>query len=535
MIKHGWQIVKKNVGCLAIMISASVAAQSTYAIELLPSAAQPPVVYKHRSGALTDTELEMAKIAWRYFQNNYQPETGLVNAVDNYPSTTMWDTASYMAALVAAHQFGFIDKQTFDDRLARLLATFNTMQFFRSELPNKVYHTKTGEKVNYSNKPGEIGFSALDLGRMLIWLRIIKENYPEHANAIDSVVLRWDFSHVVDSCGTMYGAMLDENKKTVYVQEGRLGYEEYAAKGFQLWHVPTCLASRAEPFAVMPMFCVNVPYDTRDPRELSQHNYIVSESYVLDGIELNWDLVGDMESPDFIHTDKVMENFAHRIYQVQENRYKEAGIITARSEHQLDKSPYFVYDTIYTDGYPWNTITDSGKYVPEFAAVALKAALGMWVLWDSPYTDLLANHIWHQYVPEKGYYEGVYENGKGPIKTFTANNNGIMLEALLFKAKGKLLNFNQANKPVSSLWEKTITDSYNGENKKRNRPSFCNTTLKGLQPLNTRKKWFSLSKKFTDVPVREVIPLINECTVQKTCSICQENAPTTLPAWSSCH
>jgi hypothetical protein len=71
-------------------------------------------VYPHRAGALTATELEMAKIAWRYFQNNYQPETGLVNAVDGYPSTTMWDTASYLAALVTAHRFDFIDKQIFD-------------------------------------------------------------------------------------------------------------------------------------------------------------------------------------------------------------------------------------------------------------------------------------------------------------------------------------------------------------------------------------------------------------------------------------
>ena len=90
--------------------------------------------------------MEMAKIAWRYFQNNYQPETGLVNAVDGYPSTTMWDTASYMAALVAAHQFNFIDKQTFDSRLTKLIATLNNLVLFRNELPNKVYPQKQPKK-----------------------------------------------------------------------------------------------------------------------------------------------------------------------------------------------------------------------------------------------------------------------------------------------------------------------------------------------------------------------------------------------------
>ena len=48
------------------------------------------------------------------FENNYQPETGLVNAVDTYPSTTMWDTASYMGALMAAYELRIIDKQVFD-------------------------------------------------------------------------------------------------------------------------------------------------------------------------------------------------------------------------------------------------------------------------------------------------------------------------------------------------------------------------------------------------------------------------------------
>lgn len=529
----GWQSIQSAFLAAVCSVTSTLISFEVNAASM--ASAQPPTVYPHRSGELTPTELEMAKIAWRYFQNNYQPETGLVNAVDGYPSTTMWDTASYLAALVTAHRFDFIDKQVFDSRLTKLIGTLNTMQLFRNELPNKVYHTKTAERVNYSNKPGEIGFSALDLGRLLIWLHIIKQLYPEHANAIDSVVLRWDFSRVVDKCGTLYGAMLNADKKTLYVQEGRLGYEEYAAKGFQLWRIPTCLAARPEPFTTIPMYCVNVPYDPRDPRKLSQHNYVVSESYVLDGIELGWDVVGDMTSPDNVHTDKIMENFAHRVYQVQENRHQEEGIITARSEHQLDKAPYFVYDTVYSDGYAWNTITDSGKYVPEFAAVSLKAALGMWALWDSPYTDLLANHIWHQYVPEKGYYEGIYENGKGPIKTFTANNNGIMLESLLFKRSGKILTLDNNKEPINSLWEKTVADSFNGDNRLKNRPVFCADNNTASFPLAAKKSWFSFWSSSNTIKSREVVPPSKECSVQKTCNVCQENAPVTLPAWSSCH
>ncbi|WP_159180422.1 DUF3131 domain-containing protein, partial [Klebsiella pneumoniae] len=153
------------------------------------------------------------------------------------------------------------------------------------------YNTISGQKVNYQNKPGEIGFSALDIGRMLIWLKVIKERYPEYSNSIDNVVLGWDFSHVVDPCGTLYGAYL-ENGQPKYVQEGRLGYEEYGAAGFQLWGFNTCQASRPQPYELAEIYCVLVPYDSRDPRQTSQHNYVVSESYVLYGMEFGFDNPG---------------------------------------------------------------------------------------------------------------------------------------------------------------------------------------------------------------------------------------------------
>ncbi len=413
-----------------------------------------------RNGPLTEEEMKLAKIAWKYFENNYQPNTGLVNSVNNYPSTTMWDTASYLGALVAAYELKIITKNDFDMRLIKLLNTLNNLDFFRGELPNKAYNTMTAQKVNYSNQPGEIGFSAIDLGRLLIWLKIIKERYPYHSNAIDNFVLRWNFCHVLDENGTMYGAILKDNK-VVYVQEGRLGYEEYAAKGYQLWGFNTERASKPEPYSFIPIFGVEIPYDTRDPRTTGAHNYVVSESYILDGIELNWDLANDRDSSDLVCTDKVTAEFARRIYLVQEERYKATRILTARSEHQLDSPPYFVYDTIYSDGYPWNTITDTGVYVPQFASVCLKAAFGLWVLWKTPYTDLLYNAVSGLYDPNKGFYEGRYEKSGGLINTFTANNNGIILECLLYKVEGKLLKF--SNRP--SLWDIKIKDEFFGNDR----------------------------------------------------------------------
>ena len=359
--------------------------------------------FRDRRGFLNEREMRAAKVAWHYFEKFTQETTGLANSVGNYPSTTLWDTASYIAGAVAAYEICLIEKPEFDRRMTQLLTTIKGLELFRKEMPNKVYHTKTGEKVDYTNKKGEIGFSALDIGRFLVWMRILKNRYPHLANTVDSVLLKWDFSNTIDSEGLMFGAYVDkETGETVYAQEGRLGYEEYAAKGFALWGFKPLLAHRAEPFLTASIFGVQVPYDGRDPRVFHSQNYVVTESYLQDGLELGFDLPHDDSSPEWLHSDGWRAEFADRIYQVQENRWRRTGFMTARSEHNVKGPPYFTYDTIFSDGYPWNTVTPRGDYVPDHAAVAAKAALGLWALWDTEYTDVLYEAIIELYDPENG-------------------------------------------------------------------------------------------------------------------------------------
>lgn len=396
--------------------------------------------YHTRRGFLDERELRAAKVAWHYFELYTQETTGMANAVGKFPSTTMWDTASYIAALVSAYELCLIEKPEFDRRISLLLTTLKGLELFRRELPNKVYHTKTGAKVDYTNKPGEVGFSSLDIGRLLVWLRIVKNRYPYLANSVDSILLKWDFSHVIDPQGLLMGASIDKKTgETIYAQEGRLGYEEYAAKGYALWGFKPILAHRAEPFLTAAIYGVQVPYDGRDPRIFQSQNYVVSESYLQDGLELGFDLPQDDSSPDWLSSDGWRAEFADRIYEVQEARWKQTGFLTARSEHNVKGAPFFTYDTIFSDGYPWNTVTPRGDYVPDFAAIATKAAMGLWVLWDTDYTDVLYDAVIELYDPENGMYEGLYENGQGPIGVYTANNNGVVLTALLYKVQGPIL------------------------------------------------------------------------------------------------
>ncbi|MBU1724477.1 MAG: DUF3131 domain-containing protein, partial [Gammaproteobacteria bacterium] len=239
--------------------------------------------------ALCGKDLEMAKIAWKYFENNYNPETGLYNAADKYPSTTMWDTGSALAATLAAHDFGLIDDKTFDDRIQAMFKTFTNMELFNKEAPNKVYHATTGAMVDYRNQPAPegIGVSALDLARMISWLNTLGCMHPKYAYPAKKAIERWDLQRLIKE-GQMFGLYRDPaSKKLVVAQEGRLGYEQYAGKIFRdLGYDQHIAATYNNEFReTINIYDVPVAYDRRDPRDLGAYNYVVTESYALDAME----------------------------------------------------------------------------------------------------------------------------------------------------------------------------------------------------------------------------------------------------------
>lgn len=401
-----------------------------------------------RNGPLTAREMAMARTAWSYFESSFQPETGLVNAVGSFPSTTLWDTASYISAMVAAYELCVIDKREFDSRATQLINTLRNLPLYRGEAPNKVYNTATGQMVDYANEPGEIGMSANDIGRLLVWLQILKERYPHLANGVDNVPMRWNFCNLVNDDGRMFGSFTQSDGETRYVQEGRLGYEEYAAKGFALWGFDVERAMSPEPLDYALIYDIRVPYDGRDPRVFKNQNYVLTEGYILEGLELGWDLPSDHSNDGMVASDGWRAEFANRIYLVQQRRFEQTGIVTARSEHQVDGRPYFVYDSIFADGYAWNTLDPTGEYQPDRAAVSAKAALGLWALWETDYTDLLFETVADLSDPDRGFFEGLYENGNGYIPLQTANNNGIILAALLYKVQGPILQHQNTNTQV---------------------------------------------------------------------------------------
>ncbi|HRC57721.1 MAG TPA: DUF3131 domain-containing protein, partial [Kofleriaceae bacterium] len=394
-----------------------------------------------KKAALCDRDLEIARIAWKYFENNYQPTTGFVNAVNKYESTTLWDLASTLAATIAANQLGIIDDRIFDQRVMKLLTTLGAMPLYRDEVPNKVYHSKDLSMVDYGNKPTKfgIGYSALDLARMGTWLDNLSCLYPRHATAAQRTMHRWNYCRMIND-GQMFGAGFNATTSEESLnQEGRLGYEQYGARNWEAMGFDMAVSrSYRNMFASsVDIEGVRIPIDVRDPRKLGAFNYVVTESFALEAMEYGT----TAESAPLLAA----------IFEVQKRRWKRTGIVTAVSEDNVDRQPYFVYNTIYAAGSPWNAITDTGKDMEHLKSTSVKAAMSLAVLFpNDPYSQVLFDKIATAYDPDKGWYSGVYEGTQGYNTAVTANTNGIILEAMMYKVYGPL---NSVCRKCGHSWE----------------------------------------------------------------------------------
>ncbi len=379
---------------------------------------------------LCEADVDIGKVAWKYFENNYQPETGLVNSVNNFKSTTLWDTGSALAATIAAYDFGYIDKKDFDDRIMALLKSLTTMELFDDAAPNKVYNTKTLKMVDYANKekPDGIGVSVLDMARLMSWMNTLACMHPKYYSMVGSALSRWDYKDIIKD-DRMWGLARDKKdpKKIKILQEGRLGYEQYAAKIFRNlgFDVDVAASYENEYRGNIEIMGVDIAYDTRDPRDYHANNYVVTESYTMDAMELG--------------LDRENTNLVRNIFEVQKRRWQDTGIVTAISEDNINQSPWFLYNTIFNAGLPWQTTNSSDVKYDHLKTVSVKAAMTMAILYpEDEYSAVLSQAIESAYDPEKGWYSGIYENGAGYNTVVTANTNGVILQSLLYKKYGAL-------------------------------------------------------------------------------------------------
>ena len=235
----------------------------------------------------------------------------------------------------------------------------------------------------------------------------------------------------------MFGGTVNNGNVSRY-KEGRLGVEEYTSYGYLDWQIVPEKAMRIDPYNVAIMYGIDFLFDGRDPRLFDVLRPVYSTPYLQLGLEFNWDDIVDMDSSDATHSNEVMSAMADSMYRIQEARWDHERIYTARGEHIVSGEPYFVYDAIYALGTPWITLSEDGSSYDELALVSTRVAFQMWALWRTDYTDRLMILVQELYDPDRGWYEGRYELNSKYEKSISLQTNAGVLEALLYKARGKL-------------------------------------------------------------------------------------------------
>jgi hypothetical protein len=389
-----------------------------------PAPTSTPATVDPSVTVLDERQLYMnaARTAWAFVTRNYQPATGLARAHDTYQYVTLWDVASGLAATYSAHELGLVADPVYQQRMQRALTTLSTMDLFDRAAFNKSYDSRTGRMIDRSQRLSSRGYgwSTTDLGRLLIWLKIIGVNQPQFASQTAAIVKRFDMSRIIAN-GYLQGQ--DLNPLTGQMRmypESRIGYEQYAAAGFALWGFRADNALNAQ-LNAQPVEVLGIPL-IADKRGGER---ITSEPYIMMGMETGW------YSPE-------LRQQARRVLAVQEARYRSTGTITMASEDALPDPPYyFYYYNIFRDGRSFTVDAPAGGgYVDRPRWISSKAAFAWHALLPTPYTLTALQAVQGAAIPGRGWGAGVYEGSLRPTGDASLNTAALILEAALYQLRG---------------------------------------------------------------------------------------------------
>jgi hypothetical protein len=328
-----------------------------------------------------------SQLAWQYFERNWNPQTGLVNAADNYPVATLWSQGSALLGIHAARQLGVISQDRFSRAIAPMLQTLET-KLSTKGLSNQGYSTSSGQAMRLDKPDLQVtsGSSAVDAARFLLALHVLRTQYPEYRDRINSIVARWNLPQLVKdnlSQGGIAGA------------SGTQGYYQYAADSLRLWNIEAPNVQKNTSVAVAQSSASNSGFS----------NELANDPYLLWGLELGW--------PDYIKTQ-----------------------VLSLLKGQAQQS-YFKYYSASTNDQPWLATNTSGKANPNLGFLSTKAAFA-WesLLQGDPYAKTLRQYVQNLTEENRGYLSGLYQNSQpGRKASIDANTNAMILESLLYQAR----------------------------------------------------------------------------------------------------
>lgn len=367
--------------------------------------------------------VDAARTAWAYADHHVEPATGFVAPLPSYPYSTIWDLGSSLASFYTARRLGFIDERNYQARMKKALQTLGSIRLYDGHVFNKAYDARTGAMVDGKKSPvgRGLGWSSTDLGRLLIWLKIVAEASPSLREAAEAAVRRNDVSRVVRD-GYLWGEDFNGKGGTRHTyQEGRIGYEQYAAEGFALWGFRADRAlnvdENAEPITIMGQAV---------PADLRRWDRLNNEPFLLQGLEVGWN--------------RKTEALAARLLLAQEGRFHQTGHITMAGEDAIDVAPhFFYYYCVFTNGRAFGVdVQDRAANVEGPRWVSAKSVFAFHALMPDAYTNLALQTIAKARTPG-GWGSGVYEGSGESTGDLNINTAAVILSAALMNQQGEPL------------------------------------------------------------------------------------------------
>jgi hypothetical protein len=386
-----------------------------------------------------DPTLRLAMAAWRYFEENTESSTGLVypsvlindDGVYRYPITTIWDIASSLLGIVSAERLEIISFKEGAHKIVRILDFLQDCELYQDKYPNFNYNVTTAEMVEE-----DPGVAWNDVARMLVALGIIKTHYPYLRDRCDRVVERWDLISIEN--------LYRSNKNKKEPSEIKASpYWNYVDTSFKSWGYKEELPS----FWTSWLRKVGSLFSRIQPDYYDK--LLIPGPYILEAIEMG-------------QTEK-SEEILNIIHNSQEARYKHKGIITCLSEGELDRKPWFVYCGLIVsreDSTLWpvvKSIWKDTKSYSEYRFISSKAAIAWQALNENEYTRLCYDLIRREALNRQfGFYTGIYEESQKINSSLSVNTNGIILESLWFKKRGKKPLIYSEEPEVSEIEENVL-------------------------------------------------------------------------------
>ena len=384
------------------------------------AAVQQPVVATPEERQLY---LDAARTSWNFVNRITEPSTGLARAHANYSYVTLWDVAGVIAANYVAHELAFINDATYDAHISRILSTLSTVDLYSNVAFNRIYDAKTGRMVDNASKISTIGagYSSVDIGRLLVWLRIVSWKQPRYAPLATQIVRRLDMSKLLDD-GFLRGVDVDPRSGgRKEFQETEIGYQQYALGGFSMWgaRINNTGLDVKKNVSVVNILGVRLLTDNRG------NDRVMSEPYIMIGLETGY------RTPELRYQ-------ASQVLAAQNARYQKMGIVTALTEDALPDPPYyFYYYSLWHRGRPFMVEgPGDNKVVERPRWVSTKAAFGWNAVLPNTYTQLLLTTV-RPAGTAAGWGSGVYEGTQRPTGVPSLNTAALIMESALYKIRGK--------------------------------------------------------------------------------------------------